>query len=98
QLIGAFDPGLDLIVVNAAGCGSALKEYGHWLPDAVSAAFAQKVRDVSEVLVDSDLPLREMPVTVAYHDACHLAHGQRIRAEPRALLRRIPGLRVVDLR
>jgi len=85
-------------VVNAAGCGSALKEYGHWLPDAASEAFAHKVRDVSEVLVDSDLPLRDLPVTVAYHDACHLAHGQRIRTQPRELLRRIPGLTLVDLK
>ena len=61
-------------------------------PTPQSEAFAHKVRDVSEVLVDSDLPLRELPVTVAYHDACHLAHGQRIRTQPRELLRRIPGL------
>ena len=80
ELVAAFDPGLDLVVVNAAGCGSALKEYGHWLPASVSEAFARKVRDVSEVLIDSDLPLRALPAaTVAYHDACHLAHGQRIR-------------------
>jgi glycolate oxidase iron-sulfur subunit len=55
------------------------------------------VRDVSEVLADCDLPLRPLPGTVTYHDACHLAHGQRVRSEPRALLRRIPGLALVDL-
>jgi glycolate oxidase iron-sulfur subunit len=98
RLMAAFDPGLDLIVTNAAGCGSALKEYGHWLPEASAAAFSGKVRDVSEVLVEAELPLRELRATVAYHDPCHLAHGQRIRSEPRALLRRIPGLTLVDLK
>jgi glycolate oxidase iron-sulfur subunit len=97
RLMAAFDPGLDLIVVNAAGCGSALRAYGHWLGDPDAEAFARKVRDISEVLVDAELPLRALPVTVAYHDACHLQHGQRLRLEPRALLRRIPGLTLVEL-
>jgi glycolate oxidase iron-sulfur subunit len=52
---------------------------------------------VTEVLADAELPLGPLPVTVTYHDACHLAHGQRVRGEPRALLRRIPGLRLVEL-
>jgi glycolate oxidase iron-sulfur subunit len=95
SLRAAFPAGLDFLVSNAAGCGSALKEYGHWLPEA--ATFAAKVRDVSEVLAEAALPLGELPVTVTYHDACHLAHGQKVRSEPRALLRRIPGLRLVDL-
>jgi glycolate oxidase iron-sulfur subunit len=98
ELMAAFDPTLDFIVVNAAGCGSAMKEYDHWLSSSETVAFARKVRDVSEVLAESELPLRELPITVAYHDACHLAHGQRVRAEPRALLRRIPGLRLVELK
>jgi glycolate oxidase iron-sulfur subunit len=97
-LMETFDPGLDFIVVNAAGCGSALKEYGHWLEDPIAAAFAHKVRDVSELLIDSDLPLRALSARVAYHDACHLVHGQRIRSQPRDLLRRIPGLTLVDLK
>jgi glycolate oxidase iron-sulfur subunit len=97
-LMETFDAGLDFIVVNAAGCGSALKEYGHWLADPATEAFAHKVRDVSELLIDSDLPLRALSLRVAYHDACHLAHGQRIRAQPRDLLRRIPGLTLVDLK
>ena len=84
-------------LLSAAGCGSALKEYGHWLPEDAARLFAERVRDVSEVLVDADLPLRPLPLTVTYHDACHLAHGQRVRAEPRSLLRRIPELRLVDL-
>ena len=96
RLIPAFVD-VDLVVVNAAGCGSALKEYGHWLADDAARFFAERVRDVSEVLVGCDLPLRPLRETVTYHDACHLAHGQRIRAEPRELLRRIPGLTLVEL-
>ena len=96
RLMPAFAD-VDVIVVNAAGCGSALKEYGHWLPDDAARSFAERVRDVSEVLADRDLPLRAMPQTVTYHDACHLVHGQKIRAQPRELLRRIPGLTLVDL-
>jgi glycolate oxidase iron-sulfur subunit len=96
--MAAFDSDLDLIVANAAGCGSALKDYGHWLPGDASEAFARKVRDVSQVLVEAELPLGELESTVAYHDACHLVHGQRIRSEPRDLLRRIPGLILVDLK
>jgi glycolate dehydrogenase iron-sulfur subunit len=94
-LVAAFPPDLDFIVANAAGCGSTLKEYGHWLGDA--GEFAGKVRDVSELLAEATLPLDELAVTVTYHDACHLAHGQKVRSEPRALLRRIPGLRLVEL-
>jgi len=97
RLMPAFRD-VDLIMVNAAGCGSALKEYGHWLPDDAARLFAERVRDVSEVLAAGELPpLRPLPVTVTYHDACHLAHGQRVRAEPRSLLRRIPELTLVDL-
>ena len=96
RLMPAFAD-VDVVVVNAAGCGSALKEYGHWLPDDEARLFAGRVRDVSEVLADCELPLRSLPQTVTYHDACHLAHGQKVRAQPRALLRRIPGLTLVDL-
>jgi glycolate dehydrogenase iron-sulfur subunit len=94
-LAAAFGPGLDVIVTNAAGCGSAMKEYGHWAPEL--APFAERVRDVSQVLLDAELPLGPLPVTATYHDACHLAHGQKVRAEPRALLSRIPALRLVPL-
>jgi glycolate oxidase iron-sulfur subunit len=96
RLMPAFDD-VDLVVVNAAGCGSTLKEYGHWLGDDTARHFSERVRDVSEVLVDSELPLGPLRETVTYHDACHLVHGQRVRAEPRELLRRIPGLTLVDL-
>jgi glycolate oxidase iron-sulfur subunit len=98
RLIAVFGEVVDVVVTNAAGCGSAMKEYGHWLPGEVSAVFSEKVRDISEVLVESDLPLGELRMTVAYHDACHLVHGQKVRAQPRELLRRIPGLTVVDIK
>lgn len=98
RLVAAFPPDLDWIVVDAAGCGSAMKEYGRWLPgEPAAAAFAGRVRDVSEVLVDAELPLGPLETTATYHDACHLAHGQRVRSEPRALLARVPGLRLVPL-
>ena len=98
ELVASFPADLDLIVTNAAGCGSALKEYGHWLAEEAAQRFADKARDISEVLVDSELPLGELRLTVAYHDACHLVHGQKVRAQPRALLRRIPGLTLVDIK
>jgi glycolate oxidase iron-sulfur subunit len=92
-----FPDDVDWIVTNAAGCGSALREAGHWLPGTTAAKLADRVRDVTQLLVEGDLPLRPLPLTVTYHDACHLAHGQKVRAEPRALLRRIPGLTLVEL-
>jgi glycolate oxidase iron-sulfur subunit len=85
----------DHVITNSAGCGSAMKEYGHWVPELTG--FAAKVRDVSELLVDAALPLGRLDTTVTYHDACHLAHGQRIRSQPRQLLGRIPGVRLVPL-
>jgi glycolate oxidase iron-sulfur subunit len=96
RLMPAFRD-VDVVVTNAAGCGSALKEYGHWLAADAARFFSERVRDVSEVLAGCELPLSPLPGTVAYHDACHLAHGQRVRAEPRALLGQIPGLTLVDL-
>jgi len=98
---------LDAVVVNAAGCGSNLKDYGRLLakdPRLADAAarFASRVRDVSELLAALPPaaprhPLSDAPVRAVYHDACHLAHAQGIRAEPRALLRTIPGLELVEL-
>jgi glycolate oxidase iron-sulfur subunit len=96
-LVTAFPSDLDFVVTNAAGCGSTLKEYGHWFPGADAERFAAKVRDVSEVLAEAELDLDPLPVTVTYHDPCHLVHGQRVKSQPRALLRRIPGLRLVEL-
>lgn len=94
---------LDAIVVNVAGCGSTLKQYGDLLaddPDYAQAAedFAAKVRDISEVLADLEPRAERHPIEarVAYHDACHLAHGQGVRAQPRKLLGAIPGLQVAE--
>ncbi|MEV8512727.1 heterodisulfide reductase-related iron-sulfur binding cluster [Dactylosporangium sp. NPDC051484] len=89
---------VDALVVNAAGCGSALKEIAQLLPDDPrAAALAPKVRDLSEFLAELGpvAPRHPVPVTAAYHDACHLAHAQGVRAQPRALLRAVPSL---DLR
>ncbi len=98
RLISAFSGDVDYIVTNAAGCGAALKEYGHWLGDDERAAlFSRRVRDVSELLVDVELPLGRLDVVATYHDPCHLTHGQKVRSQPRTLLGKIPGLRLVDL-
>jgi glycolate oxidase iron-sulfur subunit len=94
-LAGAFGDDLDYVVTDAAGCGSVMKEYGAWVP--ALAGFAERVRDVSQLLVDAELPLGPLPLAATYHDPCHLAHGQRIHTEPRALLARIPGLRLEPL-
>jgi glycolate dehydrogenase iron-sulfur subunit len=103
----AFDrAGLDAVVVNAAGCGSHLKEVGHLLQaDPAWAerarAFAAKVRDVHELLAGLELDragLGPLPARVTYQEPCHLAHAQRIGAQPRALLRAIPGLELREMR
>ena len=94
---------VDRIVVNAAGCGSCMKEYGELLHDDPAwaeraRAFSAKVRDVSEVLIEIGEPrAKRHPIKarVVYHDACHLAHAQGIRAEPRTLLAAIPGVEVL---
>jgi glycolate oxidase iron-sulfur subunit len=83
--------GVDRIVVNSAGCGSALKEADH--------PAAAKVRDVHEVLAELGPPpgLKRLELRVAYHDACHLAHAQGVRAEPRAVLAAIPGVQLLEI-
>src|SRR5258708_4743063 len=104
--VDAFDGlGLDAIIINAAGCGSTLKEYGHLLADdpayaARAAEFASRVKDVSEFLASIDLvpPTRAVPMRVTYQDACHLVHGQGIRQQPRTLLRLIPGLELIEMK
>jgi len=104
--IAAFEAaGVETVIVNAAGCGAHLKGYGHLLRGdpawaARAAAFAGRVEDVTEFLARTPLvgPLGAVPLRATYHDPCHLAHGQRVRSEPRALLRQIPGLELVDLR
>jgi glycolate oxidase iron-sulfur subunit len=91
--------GLDHIVANAAGCGSAMKEYGELLGTPAAQAFSERVSDISELLasVAPRAPRGAVPLRVAYHDACHLAHAQGIRAQPRELLRAIPGLELVEV-
>jgi glycolate oxidase iron-sulfur subunit len=95
--IDAYDR-FDRVVVNVAGCGSAMKEYGHLLEDDRAIAFSAKVCDVHELLAEHEprAERRPLPMTVAYHDACHLAHAQQIRDQPRALLRGIPELELVE--
>jgi glycolate oxidase iron-sulfur subunit len=90
---------VDHVVVNAAGCGSAMKEYGDLLGTAEARAFAEKVRDVTELLasVESRAPRGSVPLRVAYHDACHLAHAQGVRSAPRELLRAIPDLELIEV-
>ncbi len=86
--------------MNSAGCGSVLKEYGVLLGSERAARFAARVRDVSELLAELGPPaaaLHPLPMRVAYHDACHLAHAQGIREQPRAVLRQIPGVELVPL-
>jgi glycolate oxidase iron-sulfur subunit len=99
---------VDHVVTNVAGCGSSMKEYAHLLADDPewaqrSAAFSARVRDVHEVLADllaesgPRAPRKPVNARVAYHDACHLGHAQKVRAQPRAVLRSIPGVELVDL-
>jgi glycolate oxidase iron-sulfur subunit len=107
----AFSADYDFVVSNSAGCGAALRETGHLLHDTADAEAAEKLstrtRDVAEILAHFDLPapaapLRpardpSRPLRVTYHDACHLAHAQRVREAPRRLLRALPGVELVPL-
>jgi glycolate oxidase iron-sulfur subunit len=90
---------VDAIIVNAAGCGAMLKDYGHLVPEGVGQKFAGKVKDVSEFLMELGpiKPEHPLPLKATYHDACHLCHGQQIRKPPRQLLEMIPGLTLVPL-
>lgn len=107
KLIATFErAGVDTIATNVAGCGSSMKEYGELLADDPAwadraAAFAAKVRDISEVVDETlaDPRARRHPLSakVVYHDACHLGHAQKIRSEPRRVLRSIPGVELTEL-
>ncbi len=105
RLIDTFeDSGVEYVVVNAAGCGSTMKEYARLLEDDPSyadraKAFAEKVRDVAEILdeLGTVAPRHPLDLSVAYHDACHLAHAQGVRAQPRRLLEAIPGLELKEI-
>ena len=104
RTIDVFEaPGVDWVVTNAAGCGSTMKEYGHHLRDDPAyadraTAFSSRVKDVSEVLaaLGPRAERRPVPLRVAYHDACHLAHAQGVRLPPREVLRSIPELELLE--
>jgi glycolate oxidase iron-sulfur subunit len=94
----------DAIIINAAGCGAAMKEYGYLLRDdpeyrQKAERFSTKVKDAGEFLAELGLAgdLQRLEITVTYQDPCHLAHGQRIRSQPRKLLQAIPGLNLVEM-
>jgi glycolate oxidase iron-sulfur subunit len=103
QMIDSFaDTNVDYVIINAAGCGHTLKEYGHILADdpeyqEKAEEFAAKVKDAQEFLATVGLtaklsPLTDKPLNLVYQDACHLLHGQKISVQPRQLLKQIPGV------
>ena len=107
QMIDSFEnTKVDAIIINAAGCGHTLKEYGHILKDDPEYAekaqqFAAKVKDVQEFLIEVGLtaklhPISEEKLSIVYQDACHLLHGQKISLQPRQLLRQIPGVELKE--
>jgi glycolate oxidase iron-sulfur subunit len=105
RMIDSFDTAqVETIVVNAAGCGSTLKDYGYLLRDDPeyaerAKAFSARVRDISEFLAEVEpvAPRQPVPLRVAYHDACHLGHAQNVRRQPREVLRALPGLDLLDI-
>lgn len=99
-----LDSGADYIAVDSAGCGSTMKEYGNLFRDdplyrEKAQAFAARVRDVSELLVETgfEAPRGRIDAVVTYQDSCHLAHAQQIKSAPRLLLRSIPGLHLEEM-
>ncbi len=105
RMIAVFEAAeVDTIVINSAGCGSTMKEYGYLLRDdpawaGRAAAFAAKCKDISEILceLEPQAPRHPIKLRVAYHDACHLQHAQGIRHQPRRLLAGIPELQVAEI-
>jgi len=102
--IDAFERAqVDTVVINAAGCGSNMKDYGYLLRDDPkyaerARAFSAKCRDISEILAELEprAPRHPVPLKVAYHDSCHLQHAQAVRIQPRAVLGKIPGLQLLE--
>ncbi len=95
---------VDSVVINAAGCGSTMKEYVWLLRDDPAyaeraKAFSAKCKDVSEVLAELEprAARHPLPLKVAYHDACHLQHAQAVRMQPRQVLGTIPQLQVLEI-
>ena len=105
RTIDTFDGAdVEAVVINAAGCGSTMKEYAHLLRDdpayaARAAGFAARCKDVAEILGGAEprAVRHPMPMRVAYHDACHLQHAQRVKLEPRQVLASIPDLNVTEI-
>lgn len=105
RMIDEFEnANVDVIITNAGGCGSNVREYGHQLRDDPQYAerakrFSAKCRDVSEFLAELGPLAKRHPVNarVAYHDSCHLQHAQKVRTQPRALLAAIPGAEILDI-
>ena len=105
ELIADFEDGnYDALILNSAGCGSFLKDYGHLLKDDPlwadrARAFAAKIKDITEYLMEiGPRPMTtQVPARITYHDACHLAHGQKITKAPRTLLQMIPGATFVEM-
>jgi glycolate oxidase iron-sulfur subunit len=105
KLIDSFErAGVDAIVINAAGCGSTMKDYGYILRNDPryaerAKAFSAKCKDVSEVLAELEprATRHPMPLRIAYHDSCHLQHAQGIRTEPRKVLKTIPQLELLEI-
>jgi len=105
QMIDSFaDTDVDAVIINAAGCGHTLKEYGDILADDPeyqdkAKEFSNKVKDAQEFLAEVGLtadlsPLQNEPLDLVYQDACHLLHGQQISLQPRQLLKQIPGIKL----
>jgi glycolate oxidase iron-sulfur subunit len=95
---------VDTIVINAAGCGSNMKEYGHLLRNDPAYAdrakrFSAQCKDICEILADLSPRAERKSLTarVAFHDSCHLQHAQGVRSQPRALLSQIPGLELLEI-
>jgi glycolate oxidase iron-sulfur subunit len=99
KVFGAGLDGVDAIVVNAAGCGAMLKDYGQMFQGDGGRDLAAKVKDIHEFLVQLGpvRPTHPLPLKAVYHDACHLCHGQQIRQQPRQLLEMIPELQLLPL-
>jgi glycolate oxidase iron-sulfur subunit len=105
KTVDAFEKAnVEVIVTNAAGCGSSVKEYGHLLRDDPAYAekarrFAAKCKDLSELLAELPPRAKRQPLAlrVAFHDSCHLQHAQGVRAQPRSLLAQIPGLELMEI-
>jgi len=105
KMIATFEAAnVDTVVINSAGCGSTMKEYGFLLRDdpqwaGRAAAFSAKCRDISEILAELEprAPRHPLKLRLAYHDACHLQHAQGVREQPRRVLRTIPELEIAEI-